>query len=173
MLEPLIRTLGQWAERGSRAGGGSTALILVRLSDRLTRMSSSFTAPPRPASSPPPDSAVATAHTAATTMANTAAAPAESRAAAAESPWRAVRLFGLTVLWLWRVTTAPIRLTVWVAEAVVTLSMAAVIVGAAAWAMGMIPDETVLRLARPLVDRLGGFIVHSLEQVLQSRGGGG
>lgn len=167
MLEPLIRTLGQWAERGSRAGGGSTALILVRLSDRLSRMSSSFTVPPRPPS--PPDSAMATANAAA----NTAVPPAAPRAAAAESPWRAVRLFGLTVLWLWRVTTAPIRLTVWVAEAVVTLSMAAVIVGGAAWAMGMIPDETVLRMARPLVDRLGGFIVHSLEQVLQSRGGGG
>lgn len=163
MLEPLIRTLGQWAERGARAGSGSTSLILVRLSDRLTRMSSSFTAPPRPAPPPAPDSAIATANTAAT----------GSRTAATESPWRAVRLFGLTVLWLWRVTTAPIRLTVWVAEAVVTLSMAAVIVGAAAWAMGMIPDETVLRLARPLVDRLGGFIVHSLEQVLQSRSGGG
>lgn len=168
MLSALLRMLGQWAERGSRAGGGSASLILVRLSDTLLRMSSHLAPPPRPATPHPATPAAPAAETITGAVPVTAAALPPAPA----SPWHALRLFGLTVLWAWRVTTAPIRLTVWLAEAVVTLSMAALILGAAAWAMGLIPDDTILRLARPLMERLGGFVVHSIEQVLQNRGGG-
>ena len=162
----VLRTLARWAEHGARAGGGSASLHLVRLSDRLMRMSSHLAPPPHPVLPHPAPAA------------GSDAAPPPQPAMPVppspwpRSPWHGLRLFGLTVLWAWRVTTAPIRLTVWLAEAVVTLAMAAVLLGGAAWAMGLIPDETVLRLARPLMERLGGFVVHSIEQVLQNRGGG-
>lgn len=162
----VLRTLARWAEHGARAGGGSASLHLVRLSDRLMRMSSHLAPPPHPAPAAAPD----TAPHPQPAMPTPAGPP--PFPPAPPSPWHGLRLFGLTVLWTWRVTTAPIRLTVWLAEAVVTLAMAAVLLGGAAWAMGLIPDETVLRLARPLMERLGGFVVHSIEQVLQNRGGG-
>lgn len=172
----VLRTLARWAEHGARAGGGSASLHLVRLSDRLMRMSSHLAPPPHPA---PQHPAPAAGPDAAPHPQPAMPAPAYQPPSSPwppspwpPSPWHGLRLFGLTVLWTWRVTTAPIRLTVWLAEAVVTLAMAAVLLGGAAWAMGLIPDETVLRLARPLMERLGGFVVHSIEQVLQNRGGG-
>ncbi|WP_372394668.1 hypothetical protein ABMY26_01280 [Azospirillum sp. HJ39] len=139
MLSRPLHGLSRLAGAMSGMAAGPLALPLARFSRRCSIMADAMT------SSDPPRG---------------------SRPQEAEHPSirDTLHAAGTGAVWIWRVTTAPIRLVVWLAEAIVTLSMAAILIGIAAWMAGLVPDELLLRLAHPLTEKLAGLLSHALSE---------
>lgn len=147
LLSRTLLGLSRLTGSASRVAAGPLALPLARLSRRCSMKADAMTSSETPGTEGPAGSRPAT--------------PSRTQPAA-RSVWTVIRTAAIGMVWFWRVATAPIRLVVWVAEAIVTLSMAAILIGLAAWLAGLVPDALLLKLAHPLTEKLAGLLSHAL-----------
>lgn len=146
-LSRTLLGLSRLTGSASRVAAGPIALPLARLSRCFSMKAEAMTSSETPGTAGPARSP--------------SAMPSPTEAAAG-SVWSVIRTAAVGTVWFWRVATAPIRLVVWVAEAIVTLSMAAILIGIAAWFAGLVPDALLLKLAHPLTEKLASLLSHAL-----------
>ena len=84
-----------------------------------------------------------------------------------------ISLMARILYWIWLTITAPLRLAVWIADAVIAVTAAIGIGLVVAWFQGWLPDDLVFKYAQTAANKITALLTHAADVGGPGRSGPG